>query len=91
MSVCENPVVVGEAADRLGAAAGPLVCIGGQPGAAAMTVLRAAVAAGATLRYHGDFDWGGVRIGNVLFDRLPLSPWRFDAASYRAAAGAGRA
>jgi uncharacterized protein (TIGR02679 family) len=90
LSVCENPVVVAAAADQLGSGSAPLVCAAGQPGAAVMALLRLAVASGATLRYHGDFDWGGVRIGNVLFDRLPLAPWRFDVASYRAAAGAGR-
>jgi uncharacterized protein (TIGR02679 family) len=50
-----------------------------------MHLLRLLVAAGAELRYHGDFDWGGIRIGNVLFDRLPVRPWRFDTASYRCA------
>ncbi len=93
LSVCENPVVVAAAADQLGPGAAPLVCAGGQPGAAVMMLLRIAVAAGADLRYHGDFDWGGLRIGNVLFHRLPITHWRFDAASYRTAARgrAGRA
>lgn len=86
VSVCEGPVVVSLAADRLGAACSPMVCVGGQPGVATMRLLRLLVEAGARLRYHGDFDWGGVRIGNVLFDRIPMSPWRFDAAAYRAAA-----
>lgn len=90
VSVCENPVVVAEAADRLGPQSAPLVCLGGQPGAAAMTLLRAALAAGARLRYHGDFDWGGLRIGNVMWARLPVTPWRFDAASYCAAAAQGK-
>jgi uncharacterized protein (TIGR02679 family) len=92
VSICENPVVVAEAADRLGVTAGPLVCIGGQPGVAAMTLLRGLAEGGARLRYHGDFDWGGLRIGNVVFGRLPAEPWRFDAAAYRhaAAQGAGR-
>jgi uncharacterized protein (TIGR02679 family) len=92
VSICENPVVAAEAADRLGPAAGPLVCIGGQPGAAATTLLRCLAADGARLRYHGDFDWGGLRIGNVVFGRLPVEPWRFGAAEYRRAAalGAGR-
>lgn len=89
VSICENPVVVAEAADRLGPAAAPLVCAGGQPGAAVMVLLRLAVDAGATLRFHGDFDWGGLRIGNVLFGRLPVRPWRFDAAGYRAALDRG--
>ena len=41
------------------------------------------------MRYHGDFDWGGLRIANVLFGRLPCSPWRFDTAAYRAAVATG--
>jgi uncharacterized protein (TIGR02679 family) len=87
VSVCENPSVVGAAADRLGVASRPLVCTNGQPSAAVMHLLRMLVAAGADLRYHGDFDWGGIRIGNVMFARLPVRPWRFDAAAYRAVAG----
>ncbi|MGI8800249.1 MAG: TIGR02679 family protein [Pseudonocardia sp.] len=92
VSICENPVVVGVAADRLGPAAQSLVCVSGQPGAAVMQLLRLLAARGARLRYHGDFDWGGLRIGNLLFDRLPLVPWRFDAVAYRRATsfGAGR-
>lgn len=85
VSVCENPVVVSGAAEGLGRGCPPLVCTSGQPGAAALHLLRLAQRAGASLRYHGDFDWGGVRIGNVLFDRFSLRPWRFDAAAYRAA------
>jgi uncharacterized protein (TIGR02679 family) len=89
VAVCENPVVVSTAADRLGPACRPLVCTNGQPGAAVLHLLRLLVDAGAELAYHGDFDWGGLRIGNVLFDRLPARPWRFDTASYLAAAPRG--
>jgi uncharacterized protein (TIGR02679 family) len=89
VSVCENPVVLSAAADRLGAGCQPLVCTSGQPGAAVMHLLRLLVQAGATLRYHGDFDWGGLRIGNVVFGRLPVRPWRFDATAYRALVRAG--
>lgn len=85
VSVCENPVVVSAAADRLGAACAPLVCTSGQPGAAVLRLLRGLAEAGATLRYHGDFDWGGIRIGNVVLDRLPAEPWRFDTEAYRRA------
>ena len=81
--------VVISAADRLGAACPALVCTNGQPGVAVLHLLRLVVAAGATLRYHGDFDWGGVRIGNVVFGRVPVLPWRFDAAGYCAAVSAG--
>lgn len=89
VSVCENPVVVAAAAERLGPGCAPLVCTSGQPGAAVMALLTAAHLAGATLRYHGDFDWGGLRIANVLFARLPCIPWRFDTASYRRVADGG--
>ena len=89
VSVCENPVVVAQAADRLGPACGPLVCVGGQPGVAAMTLLRQLVAAGAMLRYHGDFDWPGIRIANYLAARLPLSHWRYDETTYRRVSDVG--
>ncbi|QGK72319.1 TIGR02679 family protein [Allosaccharopolyspora coralli] len=85
VSICENPVVVAAAADRLGSMSAPLVCANGQPGAAVMHLLRQLATSAARLRYHGDFDWGGLRIGNVVFDRLPVIPWRFDSAAYEAA------
>jgi hypothetical protein len=28
--------------------------------------------------YHGDFDWGGLRIANLLLRRIPWQPWRYD-------------
>jgi uncharacterized protein (TIGR02679 family) len=87
VSVCENPVVVSHAADRLGPACAPVVCTSGQPSVAVLHLLRALAGQGARLRMHCDFDWGGVRIGNVLADRLPVSSWRFDAESYRIAVG----
>jgi uncharacterized protein (TIGR02679 family) len=86
VSVCENPVVVSYAADRLGPRCAPLVCTFGQPRVAVLHLLRMLTARGATVRFHCDFDWGGVRIGTVLFDRFPVVPWRFDAKHYRAAA-----
>jgi uncharacterized protein (TIGR02679 family) len=84
--ICENPAVLALAADRLGCGCAPLVCTGGQPGAAAMHLLRALAGTGARLVHHGDFDWGGVRIGNVLHARLTVAPWRFDAEQYVQAA-----
>ncbi len=86
--ICENPVIVALAADRHGPLCAPLVCTNGQPGAATMVLLRALVAADARLVHHGDFDWGGVRIGNVLHARLPLVPWHFDTDAYIRAAKA---
>ncbi|WP_017595706.1 TIGR02679 family protein [Nocardiopsis potens] len=83
--VCENPAVVAAAADRFGPECPPLVCTQGQPGAAAVTLLRLLSDAGTGLYYHGDFDWGGVRIANALLRRVPWRAWRFTASDYRAA------
>ncbi|GAB3812786.1 TIGR02679 family protein [Micromonospora zhanjiangensis] len=83
--VCENPTVLAAAADRLGPACPPLVCVNGQPSAAALRLLVVLAAGGARLSYHGDFDWGGVRIANLLRSRVPWRPWRYDATAYRAA------
>ena len=87
--VCENPVVVAAAADRWGAAARPLVCVGGQPSQAARRLLADLVARGARLLYHGDFDWAGLRIASGLRESVPFAPWRFGAADYRRALAAG--
>lgn len=89
--VCENPVVVAAAADELGAACPPLACVGGQPSAAGWRLLDLLAAGGATFGYHGDFDWGGIRIAAAVRSRLsrgPASwrPWRYDAAAYEALA-----
>lgn len=83
--VCENPIVVASAADELGARCPPLVCVSGQPSAAAVRLLSLLTAEGADLAYHGDFDWGGIRIGNALRERVKWQPWRFDAQAYREA------
>ncbi|MFW5859679.1 MAG: TIGR02679 family protein [Planctomycetota bacterium] len=80
--VCENPTVL-EAAARRGCTA-PLVCIAGQPGAAALMLL--ARCNDAELCYHGDFDWAGITIANGLARRFRrFRPWRFTAADLRAA------
>ncbi|MDT0443795.1 TIGR02679 family protein [Streptomyces johnsoniae] len=84
--VCENPSVVSAAADRLGPGCPPLVCVQGQPGTAALTLLRALATTGAELRYHGDFDWGGISIANTLLERVPWHPWRYTATDYTTAA-----
>lgn len=87
--VCENPVVVTSAADALGSSCAPLVCVAGQPGAAALHLLRLLARGGATLRYHGDFDWGGITIANLLVERIGVLPWRFGVGDYRRAVDAG--
>jgi uncharacterized protein (TIGR02679 family) len=79
--VCENPAVLSAAADAFGPACPPLVCLRGQPSAAAITLLRDLVAQGARLLHHGDFDWGGVRIATALGRSVTWQPWRYTAAT----------
>ncbi|MFE1317924.1 TIGR02679 family protein [Kitasatospora phosalacinea] len=83
--VCENPAVLAAAADAHGPDSSPLVCVEGHPSVAARVLLTGLAAAGSRLAYHGDFDWGGVRIATAVL-RLPGAvPWRYDAPSYLAA------
>lgn len=83
--VCENPNVVAIAADRLGSTCAPLVCTDGMPSAAQQTLLAQLAAGGARLRYHGDFDWAGLVIGNFVMREFGAEPWRFGAADYLSA------
>jgi uncharacterized protein (TIGR02679 family) len=86
--ICENPVVVAAAADELGPLCQPLVCVGGQPSAAGRRLLELLAAGGAEFGYHGDFDWGGIRIACAVRDRVNWRPWRYDHQAYEAAASA---
>lgn len=98
--VCENPTVVEVIADRWAKSApgtgndgafGPvLVCTSGQPGTAVIELLQALSAGGAELRYHGDFDWGGLRIARSLGATVTWVPWRYTTAHYVAAARSGQ-
>jgi uncharacterized protein (TIGR02679 family) len=87
--VCENPSVVAVAAERLGSRCPALVCTEGVPTTAVMTLLDNVHQHGASLRFHGDFDWGGLRIANEIFARFEAIPWRFGAREYREAVVAG--
>ncbi len=91
VAVCENPTVVSAAADRLRAGCPPLVCSEGQPSGAVQTLLDQLGRAGASLRFHTDFDGGGIRIGNLLADRFGARPWRMGRADYEAAVAAAGA
>jgi uncharacterized protein (TIGR02679 family) len=82
---CENPVVVAAAADLLGPDCPPLVCLGGYPNHAVLTLLTRLASQGAEILYHGDFDWDGLKIANRLLEALPFQPWRFTAADYQEA------
>ncbi|GAA2622754.1 hypothetical protein GCM10010425_17100 [Streptomyces spororaveus] len=86
--ICENPAVLSAAADTHGPDGLPLVCLQGQPSAAALALLAHLHALGAAFRYHGDFDWGGLRIAMTLRAHVPWEPWRYTAADYRAAVAA---
>ena len=83
--VCENPNLLVIAADHLGEQCAPMVCTDGMPAAAQRSLLTQLVEAGARLRYHGDFDWAGVQIGNHVMRSWDARPWRFAAADYEAA------
>jgi len=86
--ICENPVVVAAAADELGARCQPLICVGGQPSAAGWRLLELLAVGGAAFGYHGDFDWGGVRIAQAVHQRVNWRPWRYDHQAYQAAVSA---
>jgi uncharacterized protein (TIGR02679 family) len=47
--------------------------------------LQQLTAASGRLRYHGDFDWAGIRIGNYVMREYGARSWRFDVADYLAA------
>jgi uncharacterized protein (TIGR02679 family) len=83
--VCENPNLLAIVADRLGVCSAPLVCTDGMPSAAQQVLLTQLARAGANLRYHGDFDWPGIRIGNFVQQSFGARPWRFSAPDYIAA------
>jgi uncharacterized protein (TIGR02679 family) len=55
------------------------------PSAAQQTLLGQLAAAGARLRYHGDFDRGGLLIGNFVMREFGAQPWRFGTSEYLAA------
>lgn len=74
--VCENPAIIGLAADRLGSSAGAIVCTEGVPSLAVWRLLEALCESGAAVKFHADLDWSGVQIGNLLTRRLSARPWR---------------
>lgn len=85
VSICENPEVMATALERLGTRCAPLVCTSGWPRVAALRLLRALSTGGSSLRYHGDFDWYGLRIASAMMTRVTATLWRYGASDYRAA------
>lgn len=87
--ICENPTIVevaaGTWARSTAAASAPvLICTWGQPSTAVVELLDVLTGRGAGCRYHGDFDWPGLRIAHALHRRIPWIPWRFTSADYLA-------
>jgi uncharacterized protein (TIGR02679 family) len=55
------------------------------PAAAQRTLLQQLTGVGAKLRYHGDFDWAGITIGNYVIREYGATPWRFGKVEYETA------
>jgi uncharacterized protein (TIGR02679 family) len=85
--VTANTALVAAAADRLGPRSWPLLCAEGQPKSALHLLLGGLRQAGIVLRYHGDFDWKGLEIANLLARRHGVQPWRMHASDYLAKGG----
>lgn len=85
--VCENPSVMDAAARTLASSCAPLVCVSGQMSIAARRLLRSLLDDGVDVRFHGDFDWGGIEIANAVMAlaRPPqyVHPWRYTLVDYR--------
>lgn len=81
--VCENPRVLEAAVDARSRRA--LVCSQGQPAVVVTALLRLLAQGGSELRYHGDFDWPGITIANLLMGSYQCRPWRFGSVDYLSA------
>jgi uncharacterized protein (TIGR02679 family) len=88
---CASPAVLRAAADQLGPACPPLVCTEGEPSVACSRLLHAAMVGGATVRWHADFSWSGLRSTAAAIRRLRAEPWLMGAADYQAGLAAGAA
>ena len=87
--VCENPTIVEVAAGTWArstavTSAPVLICTWGQPSTAVVELLAVLTGRGAGCRYHGDFDWPGLRIAHALHRRISWTPWRYTSADYLA-------
>jgi uncharacterized protein (TIGR02679 family) len=89
--VCSTSALVRTAADELRSGCPALVCTEGEPSVACARLLQAAVNSGSSVRWHGDFSWGGLRGMATAIRRLNARPWLMAASDYQAAlAGGGR-
>ncbi|GAA2777315.1 TIGR02679 family protein [Saccharopolyspora taberi] len=81
IAVCENPRILEATAQE--EIRHPLVCVSGNPTTVTLALLGRLASNGARLRYHGDFDWPGLRIAGAAMKHA--EPWRMSAADYRQA------
>lgn len=81
--VFENSTVVSAAANSLKHHTAPIVCTQGQPTTAVHVLLKQLTTAGVRLFYHGDFDWPGIHIANLIIQRHNARAWRMNAVDYR--------
>ena len=95
--VCENTAIIEAAATALRETDvdttvqhACVVCLAGQPTVAVAKLISRLASRGATVRYHGDFDWAGLRIASNLSSITPWTPWRFDAEAYELARQSAR-
>jgi len=78
--VCENPRVLEMALDA--GCRSAAVCTQGQPSVVVTTLIASLRSAGVELHYHGDFDWPGIAIANLLIAIHGCVPWRMSADDY---------
>ena len=62
-----------------------MICANGQFATPFLVLLRQLQSAGASLRYHGDFDPAGLAIARRVMRESGATPWRFGATDYQAA------
>ena len=86
--VCENPRVLEVAANLRSDTV--MVCTMGNPVVVVVDLLRKLVDAGATLDYHGDFDWPGLAIAARVAEATGARPWRMGADDYLSAVAHAR-
>lgn len=83
MYVCENPRVREAAIDAGSRRA--LVCSQGEPAVVVAALLRSLADSGSELHYHGDFDWPGITIANLMVGNYRCQPWQYGSDHYLAA------
>lgn len=82
--VCENPRVL-EAFAEQKVPGWTVVCTAGEPNLIVRSIVDALASSVGGVRYHGDFDWGGIRIADRLIDPPHLVPWLMEVDDYLAA------